>query len=79
LLPPPSLEGGPPRLARQVAGKSAHVLAIGKEAFYRQAELGVAAAYDYASEVMTRNMLARDAEEGIDAFIAKRPPAWQDR
>ncbi|HEX3498164.1 MAG TPA: enoyl-CoA hydratase [Stellaceae bacterium] len=67
------------QLAAQIVGKSAHVLAIGKEAFYRQAELGVAEAYDYAAEVMTRNMLARDAEEGIDAFIAKRPPVWQDR
>jgi len=45
----------------------------------RQAELGVEDAYAYASEVMTRNMLARDAEEGLDAFIAKRPPVWQDR
>jgi enoyl-CoA hydratase/carnithine racemase len=79
VVPPAALDDEVARLARQVAGKSAHVLAIGKEAFYRQAELGVAAAYDYASEVMTRNMLARDAEEGIDAFIAKRPPAWQDR
>jgi len=67
------------KLATQISAKSAHVLAIGKEAFYRQAELGVAEAYDYAAEVMTRNMLARDAEEGIDAFIAKRPPVWQDR
>jgi enoyl-CoA hydratase/carnithine racemase len=67
------------QLAAQIVGKSAHVLAIGKEAFYRQAELGIAEAYDYAAEVMTRNMLARDAEEGIDAFIGKRPPVWQDR
>jgi enoyl-CoA hydratase/carnithine racemase len=67
------------RLARGIAAKSAHVLAIGKEAFYRQAELGVEDAYAYASEVMARNMLARDAEEGIDAFIARRPPVWRDR
>ena len=53
-------------------------MAIGKEAFYRQAELGLAEAYRYAAEVMTRNMLAHDAEEGIDAFLAKRPPVWQD-
>ena len=50
--------------------------AIGKEAFYRQAEMDLSQAYDYASEVMTRNMLARDAEEGIDAFLAKRQPQW---
>ena len=53
-------------------------MAIGKEAFYAQAELGLAEAYRYAAEVMTRNMLARDAAEGIDAFLAKRPPVWQD-
>ena len=66
-------------LARQIAGKSAFTVAIGKEAFYRQAELDLAAAYRYAAEVMTTNMLARDAGEGIDAFLAKRPPVWQDR
>jgi enoyl-CoA hydratase/carnithine racemase len=66
-------------LARQIAGKSAYTVAIGKEAFYRQAELDLAAAYRYAAEVMTSNMLAADAEEGIDAFLEKRAPEWQDR
>jgi enoyl-CoA hydratase/carnithine racemase len=66
-------------LARQIAGKSAFTVAIGKEAFYRQAELDLAAAYHYAAEVMTTNMLARDAGEGIDAFLGKRAPAWHDR
>jgi len=65
-------------LARQVAVKSALTVAIGKGAFYAQAELGLSDAYRYAAEVMTRNMLARDAAEGIDAFLAKRPPVWQD-
>ena len=65
-------------LARQIAAKSALTVAIGKEAFYHQAEFGLADAYRYAAEVMTRNMLARDAAEGIDAFLAKRPPVWQD-
>ena len=65
-------------LARQIAAKSALTVAIGKEAFYRQAELGLAEAYRYASEVMTRNMLAQDAAEGIDAFLEKRPPVWKD-
>ena len=51
-------------------------MAIGKEAFYRQAEIGLDDAYRYAAEVMTRNMLARDAAEGIDAFLGKRQPAW---
>ena len=63
----------------EIAGKSAFTVAIGKEAFYRQAELDLAAAYRYAAEVMTTNMLAADAGEGIDAFLAKRPPVWQDR
>jgi enoyl-CoA hydratase/carnithine racemase len=66
-------------LAREIAGKSALVIKIGKEAFYRQAELDLAAAYRYAAEVMTTNMLARDAGEGIDAFLTKREPVWHDR
>jgi enoyl-CoA hydratase/carnithine racemase len=66
-------------LAKQIASKSSYVLKIGKQAFYRQAELGLAAAYDYASEVMTENMMARDADEGIGAFIEKRDPKWEDR
>jgi enoyl-CoA hydratase/carnithine racemase len=65
-------------LARQIAAKSALTVAIGKEAFYAQAELGLAEAYRNATEAMTRNMLSRDAAEGIDAFLAKRPPVWQD-
>jgi enoyl-CoA hydratase/carnithine racemase len=63
-------------LAGQIASKSPLTLKIGKEAFYRQAEMGLEDAYAYASEVMTRNMLARDAEEGIDAFLQKRTPVW---
>ena len=66
-------------LAKLVASKSSYVLKIGKQAFYRQAERGLAAAYDYASEVMTENMMARDANEGICAFIEKRDPQWEDR
>ncbi len=67
------------RLARKIAAKSALTLKIGKEAFYRQIEMPLAEAYKYASDVMVENMLARDAEEGIAAFIEKRPPNWQDR
>jgi enoyl-CoA hydratase/carnithine racemase len=66
-------------LAKQIASKSSYVLKIGKQAFYRQAEMGLAAAYAHASEVMTENMMARDAEEGICAFIEKRDPKWEDR
>jgi enoyl-CoA hydratase/carnithine racemase len=67
------------KLARQIASKSSYTLKVGKEAFYRQLELPLAQAYAYASEVMTENMMARDAEEGICAFIEKRDPEWQDR
>jgi enoyl-CoA hydratase/carnithine racemase len=66
-------------LGRKIAAKSAHVVKIGKEAFYRQVELGLKDAYRYAAEVMVENMLARDAEEGIDAFVEKREPKWEDR
>lgn len=64
-------------LARTIAGKSPLTLKIGKEAFYRQLEMPLADAYDYASRIMTENMMARDAQEGIDAFIARRPPVWR--
>ncbi len=63
-------------LASQIAAKSPLTVTIGKAAFYRQAEMDLGAAYDYASEVMTRNMLAHDAAEGIEAFLAKRAPVW---
>ena len=66
-------------LARQVASKSSHVIGIGKAAFYRQIELPLSEAYAYASTVMTENMMARDAQEGICAFIEKRDPSWEDR
>jgi enoyl-CoA hydratase/carnithine racemase len=65
-------------LAQTIANKSAYTVKIGKAAFYRQLEMSLADAYRYASEVMTENMLARDAEEGIGAFIEKREPKWQD-
>jgi enoyl-CoA hydratase/carnithine racemase len=66
-------------LARQIASKSALTVKLGKEAFYRQRELNLADAYKLTIDVMVENMLARDAEEGIGAFIEKRDPAWEDR
>jgi enoyl-CoA hydratase/carnithine racemase len=66
-------------LAQKVALKSAYTIKLGKAAFYRQAEMSLAEAYRYAAEVMTENMMARDAEEGIGAFIEKREPKWQDK
>jgi enoyl-CoA hydratase/carnithine racemase len=76
VVPEAELEAATLGLARQIAAKSPLTLAIGKEAFHRQAEMDLPAAYAYAAEVMTRNMLARDAAEGINAFLAKRPPVW---
>jgi enoyl-CoA hydratase/carnithine racemase len=64
------------KLARKIAAKSAGAVKFGKEAFYRQLEMGVSDAYRYASEVMVENMMARDAAEGIAAFIEKRDPQW---
>ena len=74
-----SLEEAAVALAAEIASKSPLTLAIGKKAFYAQAELGLEQAYAYCAEVMTTNMLARDAEEGIDAFLAKRKPVWEGR
>jgi len=80
VVPDDQLDTAVAELAAKIVAKSPYALAVGKEAFYRQAELGLAEAYAYASQVMTTNMLARDAEAGIDAFIAKRPmPDWQGR
>jgi enoyl-CoA hydratase/carnithine racemase len=66
-------------LARVVASKSSATVKTGKQAFYRQAEMSLAEAYAYAAEVMTDNMMTRDADEGICAFIEKRKPEWEDR
>jgi enoyl-CoA hydratase/carnithine racemase len=76
VAPPEALDDAVATLAGRIASKSPLTLAIGKEAFYRQVEMSLEDAYAYASEVMIRNMLARDAEEGIDAFLAKRQPVW---
>ena len=76
VMPEARLDEAVAALANQIAGKSPLTLAIGKEAFYRQAELDLASAYALASEAMTKNMMARDAAEGIDAFLTKREPEW---
>jgi enoyl-CoA hydratase/carnithine racemase len=66
-------------LARKIAAKSRHIVKIGKEAFYRQIDMDLTRAYEYAAEVMVENMMARDAAEGISAFIEKRTARWEDR
>lgn len=75
---PDALRNDVMAMARKIASKSSMTLATGKRAFYAQAQMTLADAYDYASRVMVDNMLARDAEEGIGAFIEKRAPEWQD-
>lgn len=76
VVPEAGLDDAVGRLARRIAAKSPLTLATGKEAFYRQAEMPLEDAYAYASGVMVRNMMARDAAEGIDAFLSKRQPVW---
>jgi enoyl-CoA hydratase/carnithine racemase len=63
-------------LADRIAAKPPATLAIGKEAFYRQVEMGLGEAYDYAAGVMVQNMMHAESEEGIGAFIEKRTPVW---
>ncbi|HTW34320.1 MAG TPA: enoyl-CoA hydratase [Rhizomicrobium sp.] len=76
VVDPAALDGETLKLARLIASKPVTTVKIGKEAFYRQLEMGLSDAYDYASRVMTENMLAAEAEEGICAFIEKREPKW---
>ena len=66
-------------IAARIAGKSKAVTKIGKEAFYRQIDMPLADAYDYAAHVMVENLLIEDSKQGIGAFIDKRPPKWEDR
>jgi enoyl-CoA hydratase/carnithine racemase len=73
---PDALVSDTMELAQKIASKPVRTVKTGKEAFYRQLEMGLTEAYDYASRVMTENMLAAEAEEGIGAFIEKRPPNW---
>ena len=66
-------------LAKLIASKSSLTLKIGKEAFYKQRDMPLSEAYDYASKVMVENMLKHDAKEGISSFLDKREPKWQDQ
>jgi enoyl-CoA hydratase/carnithine racemase len=75
---PEILEPETMKFAALIASKPHGTLKIGKEAFYRQIEMGLSEAYDYASRVMTENMLAAEAAEGIGAFVEKREPNWPD-
>ena len=66
-------------MAEKIASKSSMTLKTGKAAYYAQRNMSLSDAYNYASNIMVENMLARDAEEGINAFIEKRPAQWQDQ
>lgn len=78
VVPAQALQAQTQSFAEKIASKSSLTLATGKGAFYAQAEMPLSQAYAYAAQVMVDNMLARDAEEGIGAFIEKRAPHWQD-
>ena len=67
------------KLAETIASKSNKIINIGKEAFYKQLEMSLDQAYKYTSEVMSENMLALDAKEGISAFLEKRKPKWKNK
>jgi len=75
-VPEATLDDAVWTLARKIASKSRVTVALGKPAFYAQAEMKLADAYAYASQVMVRNMQEHDAHEGIDAFLQKRTPVW---
>ena len=74
-----SLEEEVLKLAETIAAKSNKVVKIGKKAFYKQLEMPLSEAYKYTSEVMSENMMALDAKEGISAFLEKRTPRWKNK
>jgi enoyl-CoA hydratase/carnithine racemase len=76
VVPKNELDATVTRVAAQIADASPLTLQIGKEAFYRQADLDQRQAYDLAKTVMTLNAMAGDAQEGMSAFLEKRPPTW---
>ena len=65
------------KLTDSILAKSGLAVAMGKKMFYKQLEMGLAGAYQLAAETMACNMMAADAGEGIDAFMAKRAPQWK--
>ena len=68
-----------PGVANKIASKSNLTIKIGKQAFYKQLEMPLSKAYTYTSKMMTLNMMAMDAKEGISAFLEKRKPKWKNK
>ncbi len=79
VVPPDELRAAVDELASRITRFSDHTIAIGKQAFYRQLDCGEPEAYDLTREVMAANAASDDAQEGIDAFLAKRSPSWSGR
>jgi enoyl-CoA hydratase/carnithine racemase len=79
VVSPDELDAATDELARQIATASALTVGLGKRAFYRQIDVGLDAAYDHCQEVMSENATAEDAQEGMSAFLDKRPPTWRGR
>ena len=79
VVPAAELDEAVGELAREIASKSSFTLALGKQSFYRQAEMHRRQAYDYVADAVVRNFCAADVGEGISAFLEKRPPRWRDR
>ncbi|MGC8604848.1 MAG: enoyl-CoA hydratase [Desulfomonilaceae bacterium] len=79
IVPDPELENATYNLAEIIAKSSSLTLAIGKKAFYSQIDMPENKAYDHAVEVMTFNLMTEDAQNGIKAFLAKKPPIWRGR
>jgi enoyl-CoA hydratase/carnithine racemase len=79
VVPEKALDAEVKRFTDVIAARSPAVVALGKDAFYRQIDDGLAGAYATAGEAMACNLLEPDAAEGIDAFLGKRTPSWQPR
>jgi enoyl-CoA hydratase/carnithine racemase len=79
VVPPAGLETATDELAQRIASASSLVVGLGKRAFYRQIDLELDAAYERSQEIMSQNATAEDAQEGMSAFLEKRPPTWRGR
>lgn len=79
VVPAAELEAATMALAAGIAARSAHTVRLGKAAFHRQRGMALDQAYAHCAAVMTENLLAEDAEEGIGAFLGKRKAVWRDR